>query len=231
MTREALYQLKNIVKAYGRNDAIVPIFDGFDLKIDKGDFIALMGPSGSGKTTLLNMLGGIDRPTSGQVYFGNERLDTMSEAELSRWRANHVGFVFQSFNLLPMLSAARNVALPLELTALKASERRKRVTIALQLMGLDECRDRVPAKLSGGQQQRVAIARAIVADTKVLLCDEPTGNLDRASSTEVLEILRTLNERYGKTIVMVTHDQRVADCARKTYHLDKGQFVDASTMV
>ena len=227
MRGAALYNLKNIVKSYGRAGAVVPIFDGFDLTIEKGDFIALMGPSGSGKTTLLNLLGGIDRPTSGEIYFGDERIDVMSEAALSRWRADNVGFVFQSFNLLPMLSAARNVELPLELTALKAGERRKRVTTALQLMGLYECRDRVPAKLSGGEQQRVAIARAVVADAKVLLCDEPTGNLDRVSSTEMLETLRTLNERYGKTIVMVTHDQRVANYARKTYHLDKGQFVDA----
>ncbi|QMW23274.1 ABC transporter ATP-binding protein [Sandaracinobacteroides saxicola] len=223
-----IFTLSGIAKRYARGDDAVTIFDGLDMDIARGAFIALMGPSGSGKTTLLNLLGGIDRPDSGELRYDGRRIDSMSEAELTVWRARHVGFVFQSFNLLPMLTAARNVELPLTLTDLGRAERERRVGVALDLVGLGHCGHRPPSQLSGGQQQRVAIARAIVADTEVLLCDEPTGNLDRNASTEVLELLRTLNEELGKTIIMVTHDRMAADHARTTLALDKGRFVDAA---
>ena len=225
MTSHFAFTLRNVVKRYERGGDVVPIFDDLTMTIAPGDFIALMGPSGSGKTTLLNLLGGIDRPSGGTIHYHGDRVDDLPQAALSRWRSRHVGFVFQSFNLLPMLSAARNVELPLTLTGLGAAERQRRVATALDLVGLSNCAGRAPSQLSGGQQQRVAIARAVVADTEVLLCDEPTGNLDRAASTEVLELLQTLNRELGKTIIMVTHDPLAADHAGIVLQLDKGQFV------
>ena len=221
----ALFTLRGISKRYARGDAAVTIFDGLDMRIAEGDFLAVMGPSGSGKSTLLNLLGGVDRADAGELSFRDLRLDRASEGELSRWRAAHVGFIFQQYNLLPMLSVARNVELPLMLTDLGGAQRRERVRTALALVGLDAQLKRLPAQLSGGQQQRVAIARAIVADTELLLCDEPTGNLDRASSDEILGILAQLNREFGKTIVMVTHDPRAAAVARRRVVLDKGRFV------
>ncbi len=219
------FTLDHVAKRYIRGDEVVPIFDDLTMTIAEGDFVALMGPSGSGKTTLLNLLGGIDRTDAGTMAYRNERFDQLAEPSLARWRARHVAFVFQAFNLLPMLSAARNVELPLTLTQLPARERRRRVATALDLVGLSDCASREPAQLSGGQQQRVAIARAIVADTDVLLCDEPTGNLDRAASTDILELLQMLNRELNKTIVMVTHDALAADHAKVVLHLDKGRFV------
>jgi putative ABC transport system ATP-binding protein len=228
MESAAGFTLDGVSKRFARGGEEVVVFDRMDLALGHGDFVALMGPSGSGKSTLLNLLAGIDRPDGGSIAFDGVRIDTMSNAALSAWRAHHVGFVFQSYNLLPMLSAERNVELPLTLTRLGAAERRRRVALALDLVGVAACARRRPAQLSGGQQQRVAIARAIVADARVLLCDEPTGNLDRAASGEVLALLQTLNQELGKTIVMVTHDQRAADAAARVMHLDKGHFVDAA---
>ncbi len=217
-----LFSLNAVVKRYHRGDEIVSIFEGLDLVIEDGDFLAMMGPSGSGKSTLLNLLGGVDRPDSGRLLFRGEPLETLSEARLSDWRAKHAAFIFQQYNLLPMLSAARNVELPLMLTNLSGAERRQRVAAALELVGLPDQARRLPTQLSGGQQQRVAIARAIVADTELILCDEPTGNLDRHTSDEVLQILTLLNKELGKTIVMVTHDSRAAAVAGRRLHLDKG---------
>jgi putative ABC transport system ATP-binding protein len=218
--------LQQVSKRFERGGDIVPIFDRLDMEIASGEFLALMGPSGSGKSTLLNLLSGLDRPDSGEIICDGLRIDNMPQGALSHWRARSVGFVFQSFNLLPMLSAQRNVELPLTLTHLDSSERKRRVAVALDLVGLSSCANRYPTQLSGGQQQRVAIARAIVADTRLLLCDEPTGNLDRASSNEVLALLQTINRELGKTIVMVTHDQAAADHAGRVLHLDKGSFVE-----
>ncbi len=220
--------LRNVAKSYSSGEQAVAIFDDLNMTIAAGDFIALMGPSGSGKTTLLNLLGGIDQPDSGEILFRNERIDDLTQTALSRWRAEHCGFVFQAFNLLPMLSAARNIELPLILKpGLSASARQRQVEVALDLVGLTGCGQRLPSQLSGGQQQRVAIARAIVANTDVLLCDEPTGNLDRASSVDILALLQLLNRELGKSIVMVTHDPVAAAAARKILHLEKGQFIDA----
>ncbi|TFW10743.1 ABC transporter ATP-binding protein [Massilia arenosa] len=220
-----MFTLNGVSKRYTRGDDTVTIFDHLDMEIANGDFLALMGPSGSGKSTLLNLLSGLDRPNSGEILCDGLRIDAMTQSTLSHWRARNVGFVFQAFNLLPMLSAQRNVELPLTLTNLSSAERKRRVDTALDLVGLAQCAARTPAQLSGGQQQRVAIARAIVADTRVLLCDEPTGNLDRSSSNDVLELLQTLNRELGKTIVMVTHDQVAAGHAGRVLHLDKGSFV------
>lgn len=220
-----VFELRDVAKTYDRARSPVPVFENLNFEVEDGAFIALMGPSGSGKTTLLNLLGGIDRPSSGQILFKGERIDALGQRDLTRWRARNVGFVFQNYNLLPMLSAQRNVELPLYLTALPASERETRSMTALDLVGLSDCARRPPTELSGGQQQRVAIARALVADTTVLLCDEPTGNLDRTASQEVLEILSLLNKQLGKTVVIVTHDRKAADYAGTIYNLDKGQFV------
>jgi putative ABC transport system ATP-binding protein len=187
-----------------------------------------MGPSGSGKTTLLNLLAGVDRPSSGQILFGGKRIDDLSQAAMGEWRARHVGFVFQSYNLLPMLSAEQNVSLPLALIRMPSAGKKRRVASALDLVGLSHRARHMPSQLSGGEQQRVAIARAIVGDAPVLLCDEPTGNLDRAVASEVLELLRDLNRELGKTVVMVTHDQRAAGYATLGMQLDKGRFVDMS---
>ena len=221
---EPLVRLRHVHKVYRRGGEQLDVLQGANLDVPRGDFLALMGPSGSGKSTLLNLLGGLDRPTSGSVEVGGERIDSLSEGQLSRWRARHVGFIFQVYNLIPVLSAERNVELPLLLTGLSRAERRKHVRTALEVVGVaDRARHR-PGQLSGGQEQRVGIARAIVADPTLLLCDEPTGDLDRKSGDEILDLLQALNARHGKTIVMVTHDPHAAARARRTLHLDKGRL-------
>jgi putative ABC transport system ATP-binding protein len=224
MADEALVRLRGVAKDYKRGAETVHVLHALDLDIPKGDFLALMGPSGSGKSTLLNLIGGIDRPTAGSIEIAGQRTDSMSDGGLGRWRANHVGFVFQMYNLLPVLSAERNVELPLLLTKLSASDRKKRANAALKLVGLSERAHHKPRELSGGQEQRVGIARAIVSDPTILLCDEPTGDLDRKSGDEILELLHALNEQQGKTIVMVTHDPHAAARAKRTRHLNKGQL-------
>ena len=219
---DTLVTLRGLTKTYTRGPEKVEVLHGIDLDIPKGDFVALMGPSGSGKTTLLNLIGGLDSPSGGEIDVDGQRIDRMSSGELSQWRSNNVGFVFQFYNLMPTLNAQKNVELPLLLTRLGASDRRKRAEIALQLVGLADRGKHRPNELSGGQQQRVAIARAIVSDPKLLICDEPTGDLDRNSAEEILALLQALNRDHGKTIVMVTHDPKAADHARRTIHLDKG---------
>jgi putative ABC transport system ATP-binding protein len=223
-----LIEIRDLAKAYTRGKQRVPVLQGVNLDVAAGDFFALMGPSGSGKTTLLNLIGGLDTPSAGSIVIGGQRVDRLGGAALARWRAAHVGFVFQFYNLLPMLSAQKNVELPLLLTKLSAAERRKRAAIALQLVGLADRAGHKPSELSGGQQQRVAIARAIVTDPTLLVCDEPTGDLDRASAEEVLGLLQRLNREHGKTIVMVTHDPRAAEHASHMVHLDKGELVGAA---
>jgi putative ABC transport system ATP-binding protein len=212
-------------KRFTKGKETITIFDHLDLAIPRGDFIAVMGPSGSGKTTLLNLLGGIDRCDSGEIEIDGARIERMSEGDLARWRASHVGFIFQFYNLMPMLTAAQNVELPLLLTRLGRKERRQRVETALGVVGLADRLKHYPKEMSGGQQQRVAIARAIVSDPALLLCDEPTGDLDRATADEILSILQLLNRDLGKTIVMVTHDPAAAHFAKRELHLDKGHFV------
>jgi putative ABC transport system ATP-binding protein len=221
---ETLVKIRGVAKDYKRDAETVHVLHSLDLDIPKGDFLALMGPSGSGKSTLLNLIGGLDRPTAGTIDIAGQRTDSMSEAQLGRWRANHVGFVFQMYNLLPVLSAQANVELPLLLTKLSASERHKRAAAALSLVGLSERAKHKPRELSGGQEQRVGIARAIVSDPTLLLCDEPTGDLDRKAGDEILDLLQALNERQGKTIIMVTHDPHAAARAKHTLHLNKGQL-------
>ncbi len=223
---DALYQLTDLSKRYTRGKESITIFSDLTMEIAPGDFISIMGPSGSGKTTLLNLLGGIDRPSSGSVVCDGERIDNMSQGKLAKWRAANVGFIFQFYNLMPTLSAAQNVELPLLLTKLKPKERKRRVETALEIVKLSDRARHYPRQLSGGQQQRVAIARAIVADPKVLLCDEPTGDLDRSTADEILETLQLLNEELGKTIVMVTHDPAAAKFAARELHLDKGRFLE-----
>ena len=222
----AMVSLKNIVKTYTRGKQAVEVLHHLDLQVAEGDFVALMGPSGSGKTTVLNLIGGIDHPTSGELIVAGERIDQLKGGALARWRSNNVGFVFQFYNLMPMLSAERNVELPLLLTSLGKSERMKRVRAALTIVGLEDRAKHKPSELSGGQAQRVAIARALVSDPKLLVCDEPTGDLDRTTADEILHLLQVLNREYGKTITMVTHDQKAADYATHTLHLDKGRFVE-----
>ena len=224
MSDETLVRLRGVAKDYKRGSETVHVLHALDLDIPKGDFLALMGPSGSGKSTLLNLIGGLDRPTGGTIEIASQRTDTMSEGQLGRWRANHVGFVFQMYNLLPVLTAERNVELPLLLTSLSSAERRKRAASALSLVGLSERAKHKPRELSGGQEQRVGIARAIVSDPTLLLCDEPTGDLDRKAGDEILDLLQALNERQGKTIIMVTHDPHAAARAKHTLHLNKGQL-------
>ena len=223
---EPMIDIVDLCKRFTKGKETITIFDGLDLAIPRGDFVAVMGPSGSGKTTLLNLLGGIDRSDTGEIEVAGERLDRLSESELSRWRAAHVGFIFQFYNLMPMLTAAQNVELPLLLTRLGRKERRQRVETALGVVGLAERVKHYPKEMSGGQQQRVAIARAIVSDPALLLCDEPTGDLDRATADEVLSILQVLNRDLGKTIVMVTHDPAAAQYAKRSLHLDKGRFIE-----
>jgi len=221
-----LVSIRNLHKTYQRGPEKVDVLHGIDLDIDGGDFIALMGPSGSGKTTLLNLIGGLDLPTSGQIEVAGQRIDTLGSGQLAHWRSNHVGFVFQFYNLMPTLSAQKNVELPLLLTKLSGAQRKRNAEIALELVGLKDRGRHRPAELSGGQQQRVAIARAIVSDPTLLICDEPTGDLDRQSAEEILTLLQTLNRDHGKTIVMVTHDPKAAEYATHTLHLDKGTLVE-----
>jgi len=223
---ESLVSIRNLTKTYQRGPEKIEVLHGIDLEIAKGDFIALMGPSGSGKSTLLNLIGGLDNPSSGEIEVGGEHLDRMSAGQLSQWRSDHVGFVFQFYNLMPMLSAQRNVELPLLLTNLGSAQRKRNAEIALTLVGLQDRASHKPNELSGGQQQRVAIARAIVSDPTLLICDEPTGDLDRQSAEEILGLLQILNREHGKTIVMVTHDPKAAEYATHTLHLDKGTLVE-----
>lgn len=219
-----LLRLTNIDKGYARGKEKITIFDKLTMSVPQGDFIAIMGPSGSGKTTLLNLLGGADRPDAGTIEFENQRLDQMNEGQLAKWRATNAGFIFQFYNLMPTLTAAQNVELPLMLTNLSAAKRKANVETALKIVGLADRAKHKPREMSGGQQQRVAIARAIVADPKLLLCDEPTGDLDRATADEILGTLQLLNRELGKTIMMVTHDAQAAKFAKRTLHLDKGRF-------
>jgi putative ABC transport system ATP-binding protein len=214
--------VRNVVKVYRRDAEEVRVLDGLSLDIQDGEFVALMGPSGSGKTTLLNLIGGVDQPTSGDVDVAGTNIARMGGAALARWRATSIGYIFQLYNLIPVLTALDNVELPLLLVKMSGAERRKRATTALQLVGLGDRLKHYPRQLSGGQEQRVAIARAIVSDPKVLLADEPTGDLDRKSAEEVLTLLERLNKEYRKTIVMVTHDPHAAERASRRYHLDKG---------
>jgi putative ABC transport system ATP-binding protein len=214
-----------VVKHYRRNGTLVEVLHGLDLEVDQGEFLALMGPSGSGKTTLLNLIGGLDSPSEGEIIVAGRHLETMSGGELAKWRARHVGFVFQFYNLMPMLSAAANVELPLLLTHLGRSERRAHVAAALTMVGLADRATHKPGEMSGGQQQRVGIARAIVTDPDILLCDEPTGDLDRKSADEILKLLRDLNREHKKTIVMVTHDPKAAEFASRHVEMDKGRLV------
>jgi putative ABC transport system ATP-binding protein len=226
---EAIISLRNIVKRYVRGKQSVDVLEGLTLDIPKGEFVALMGPSGSGKTTLLNLIGGLDTPTSGEITVAGQRLDKMSSGELSRWRSNHVGFVFQFYNLMPMLTAQRNVELPLLLTRLSAAQRKSNALAALTLVGIADRAKHKPNELSGGQAQRVAIARALVADPTLLVCDEPTGDLDRKSADEVLHLLQILNREHGKSIIMVTHDPKAAEFASRQLHMDKGALLEAGT--
>lgn len=221
-----LIEIRDLSKVYTRGKQKVEVLHHIDLDVAQGEFLALMGPSGSGKTTLLNLIGGLDQPSGGSIAIGGERIDQLSAAKLSKWRAAKVGFVFQFYNLMPTLSAQRNVELPLLLTKLSAAERKKRAAIALALVGLSDRASHKPTELSGGQQQRVSIARAIVSDPTLLVCDEPTGDLDRQSAEDVLALLQALNRDHGKTIVMVTHDPKAAERARQTLHLDKGTLVE-----
>jgi len=221
-----MVRLVSLRKGFTKGRDTISIFDGLELTIPRGDFVAVMGPSGSGKTTLLNLLGGIDRCDAGEIHVAGQRIDHMSEGELARFRAANIGFIFQFYNLMPMLSAAQNVELPLLLTKLKSKDRAARVQTALSVVGLADRIKHSPREMSGGQQQRVAIARAIVSDPNLLLCDEPTGDLDRTTADEILTILQLLNKDLGKTIVMVTHDPAAARYATRTLHLDKGQFVE-----
>jgi putative ABC transport system ATP-binding protein len=228
MSEQPIVHVRDVHKHFTRGSHRVDVLKGVNLEIAPGDFLALMGPSGSGKTTLLNLIGGLDAPTAGGVEVGGVRIDSLSGGRLSRWRSQHIGFVFQLYNLLPVLTAEKNVELPLLLTKLSKSERRKRVAIALKVVGLEERARHYPRQLSGGQEQRVGIARAIVTDPTLLLCDEPTGDLDRKAGDEILDLLQTLNRELGKTIVMVTHDPHAAERARRTLHLDKGVLAEAS---
>jgi putative ABC transport system ATP-binding protein len=223
---EALVTLKGVSKSYTRGKQTVEVLKNLDLTIERGDFFALMGPSGSGKTTLLNLIGGLDHPSAGTIAVGSERLDQMSSGQLAKWRSRNVGFVFQFYNLLPMLSAEANVELPLLLTNLSKADRRKHVGVALEIVSLSERAKHKPSELSGGQAQRVAIARALVADPTLLVCDEPTGDLDRKTADEILGLLQQLNRKQGKTIVMVTHDAKAAEFATHQLHLDKGVLVE-----
>ncbi|MEO8998263.1 MAG: ABC transporter ATP-binding protein [Rhodanobacter sp.] len=221
-----LIDIRDLAKTYERGKQKVEVLHHVNLAIADGDFLALMGPSGSGKTTLLNLIGGLDTPSAGSITVGGQRIDQLGSGALAKWRASNVGFIFQFYNLMPMLSAQRNVELPLLLTKLSSAQRKRNASIALQLVGLSDRASHKPSELSGGQQQRVAIARAIVSDPTLLVCDEPTGDLDRQSAEDVLGLLQQLNREHGKTIVMVTHDPKAAEYAQHTLHLDKGTLVE-----
>jgi len=223
---QPMVRLAGVAKRFTKGKETISIFDHLDLAIPRGDFVAVMGPSGSGKTTLLNLLGGIDAVDAGEITIADKRIDGLSESQLAAWRAANIGFIFQFYNLMPMLTAAQNVELPLLLTRLSRKERAARVHTALSVVGLADRIKHRPREMSGGQQQRVAIARAIVSDPNMLLCDEPTGDLDRQSADEILSILQLLNGELGKTIVMVTHDPAAANYAKRVLHLDKGRFVE-----
>jgi putative ABC transport system ATP-binding protein len=228
MPTDSLVKVRDVHKHFTRGSERIDVLKGVNLDIPQGDFLALMGPSGSGKTTLLNLIGGLDTPTGGAVEVAGVNIGRLGGSQLSKWRARNIGFVFQLYNLLPVLSAERNVELPLLLTSLSKSERMKRVAIALKVVGLAERARHYPRQLSGGQEQRVGIARAIVTDPTLLLCDEPTGDLDRKAGDEILDLLQALNRDHGKTIIMVTHDPHAADRARRTLHLEKGVLADES---
>jgi putative ABC transport system ATP-binding protein len=222
--RPSLVKVRNVDKVFTRGSEQVHVLGGLDLEIPEGEFLALMGPSGSGKSTLLNLIGGLDRPSQGSVEVGDERIDSLSDRRLAAWRARHVGLVFQFYNLMPVLTAQKNVELPLLLTHLSRADRKKRAAIALEIVGLSHRNHHYPRTLSGGEQQRVGIARAIVTDPTLLLCDEPTGDLDRKSGDEILDLLQALNREQGKTIVMVTHDIHAAARASRTLYLNKGML-------
>ncbi|MFT3807279.1 ABC transporter ATP-binding protein [Arenimonas sp.] len=226
MSEESMIKVSNVTKSYERGKQKVEVLHGLSIDVPRGDFVALMGPSGSGKTTLLNLIGGLDTPSSGEISVGGERIDRMSAGQLARWRSNNVGFVFQFYNLMPVLTAEGNVELPLLLTKLSSAQRKKSVEIALTVVGLADRAKHKPRELSGGQEQRVAIARAIVSDPQLLVCDEPTGDLDRKTADEILKLLQVLNRDHGKTIVMVTHDPLAAEYAKRTLHLDKGRLAE-----
>jgi putative ABC transport system ATP-binding protein len=223
---QPLVEIRNLAKSYTRGDQIVPVLYDITLDIARGDFISLMGPSGSGKSTLLNMIAGIDKPDSGTLKIDGQDITQLSEGDLADWRASNIGFIFQFYNLMPVLTAFENVELPLLLTNLSRSDRKERVKLALSLVGLTDRMEHYPNELSGGQQQRVAIARAFVADPTILVCDEPTGDLDKQSAADVLALLKKLNAEMGKTIIMVTHDAHAAEAAKHMVHLDKGELTD-----
>jgi putative ABC transport system ATP-binding protein len=225
-----LIEIETLAKDYYRGKVVIPVLSDISLQIEQGDFLALMGPSGSGKTTLLNLIGGLDTPTLGSISVGGERIDKLGQGQLATWRSRNVGFVFQFYNLLPVLSAEKNVELPLLLTNLSRRERKKRALAALAVVGLQDRAGHRPTELSGGQEQRVAIARAIVSDPGLLVCDEPTGDLDRTTADEILELLQLLNRDYGKTIVMVTHDPKAADHANHCLYLDKGSLTGSQAL-
>ena len=221
-----LIEVKGVNKTYQRGGETLVVLDDLNLDVPEGDFLALMGPSGSGKSTLLNLIGGLDTPTDGEVVIKGQHLENLKASSLSRWRADKVGFIFQFYNLLPVLTANKNVEIPLLLTNLSASKRKEHVSTALNVVGLSDRGGHKPSELSGGQQQRVAIARALVSDPDILVCDEPTGDLDRETATEILDLLQILNRDHGKTILMVTHDPVAADFAKRTLHLDKGRLTN-----
>ena len=223
---ETMIRIRNVTKSYERGKQKVEVLHGLNIDVPRGDFVALMGPSGSGKTTLLNLIGGLDTPSSGEISVDGQRIDQFKGSALARWRSHNVGFVFQFYNLMPVLTAEANVELPLLLTKLSAAQRKKSVQVALQVVGLADRAKHKPRELSGGQEQRVAIARAIVSDPALLVCDEPTGDLDRATADEILKLLQALNREHGKTIVMVTHDPLAAEYANRTLHLDKGRLAE-----
>jgi putative ABC transport system ATP-binding protein len=227
MTAEAIVRAKNVHKMFKRGSERIEVLQGVNLEIAKGEFLALMGPSGSGKTTLLNLIGGLDTPSGGSVEVAGVDISRMSGGALSRWRSQNIGFVFQLYNLLPVLTAERNVELPLLLTRLSKAQRRKHVEVALKVVGLADRAKHYPRQLSGGQEQRVGIARAIVTDPTLLLCDEPTGDLDRKAGDEILDLLQALNREHGKTIIMVTHDPHAAERATQVLHLEKGTLMEA----
>ena len=228
-TSNTLVEIRDLAKGYTRGGQFVPVLEGITLNIARGDFIALMGPSGSGKSTLLNLIAGIDKPDSGALRVDGEDITVLSEGELADWRAANIGFIFQFYNLMPVLTAFENVELPLLLTNLSKSDRRERVNLTLALVGLSDRMEHYPNELSGGQQQRVAIARAIVTDPTILVCDEPTGDLDKQSASDVLRMLKQLNVEMGKTIIMVTHDAHAAEAAKHIVHLEKGELMDEAT--